>query len=447
MKYTDPANLSPKTVQKITLKANIITLSGSTTDGHTANITINGVLNYTIATVAGTSLTTTATNWCAANYDYYKVKGYLVTSSGAVITVNPAHGWDTTNRIDATIATVTGTLTGTLKSTLTIDGSTAKVWEVSVTTASLAIAAPVGMKDANTIILALSATGTTAVTSASTVYMDGLGTASFSITSTSPYIANGFYDAVSGRLILTSTSNQVLVATSTGRRLYGMLELTGTSPDARTIKAHAHLNTAEYANEFKGEFLSAAGVGESQTMDGIAAHYIMQTTGGTGTGVMRSVLGVAYLPAATAITGTDAAKSWISGGGFAADIAATATLNGTAVRATGLFAKVSSAIGSNMTSVKHVAAATLVSGLLVKPTAGECSILHLSQEAGATTVNQAIYVEGGATVDSLFTIDVAAAGKAIETNTAVPDGATSYCIHIKIGNVDGYIPVFAAKTF
>jgi hypothetical protein len=224
----------------------------------------------------------------------------------------------------------------------------------------------------------------------------------------------------------------------------GLATLTGQSGGA-TIKAHAHSCTAEYANEFKGEFLNS-----SSTMDGIAAHYIMNTTGGTGTGVMRSILGVAYLPAGVAITGTSAAGSWISGGGFAADVAATATLNGTAVRATGLFAKVSSAVGANMTSCKQVSAATFISSLLVAPSAGIASIIHLAQEATGTKLPHAIYVEGADYCDALITIDAAAADTcAIASAVAIGSGTanTSYAIKIKIGTTPFYIPAYATSGF
>jgi hypothetical protein len=118
MKYFDPKNYPKQAVNKVTIAANIITLSGSTTNGHTANITINGVLN-TAGLSYLTSTTVTAAAWCLANYNFYKLKGFLVTAAAGIITVNPAHSWDTTNRINATIATVTGTLTGTLTGTFT----------------------------------------------------------------------------------------------------------------------------------------------------------------------------------------------------------------------------------------------------------------------------------------------------------------------------------------
>jgi hypothetical protein len=239
-----------------------------------------------------------------------------------------------------------------------------------------------------------------------------------------------------------TSSSGVAISGSTGTAL----SINKTSNTAGTLKVHCHQMAAstgdsptQYANEFKGEFLATSG-----TMDGIASHFHMS---GTGTGVLRSIIGVAYLDAGITLSGTEATGSWISGGLFSCSLAGTSVLDGTAVVVYGSYSEVTSAINSTLTSVAHTAAICGYSKLLVKPTSGECSILHLAQTAGATTVNQAIYITGGATIDTFATFDVAASGKAIETNTAVPDGATSYCIHIKVGAVDGYIPVFAAKTF
>ena len=211
----------------------------------------------------------------------------------------------------------------------------------------------------------------------------------------------------------------------------GLLEGKGTTK----IHSHQLASGVEYANEFKGEFLSATGI-----MDGIAAHYHL---GISSAGVLRAILGVAYLDAGITLSGTAATGSWISGGLFSCGLAATSVLNGTAVLALGSYSEVTSTITSTLTTVKHVAAICGTGKLLVKPTTGECSLVYLVQAAGATTINQAIYIEGGATVDSFLTIDVAASGKAIETATsAMSTNATSHALHIKIGAADGYIPVY-----
>jgi hypothetical protein len=205
MKSFDPANQSPRTVNKLILGANVITLSGTTTDGHTARIIINGAVNYTNLSYL-TSTTVTADAWCLANYDYYKVRGFLVTAAAGVITVSPAHSWDTTNRIDATITTLTGTLTGTYKGTLTLDGSKARIWEVVLTTPEAIIAAPVGMKDGMTIKIILVSYTTCAVTTTSTVYINGTSITTFDVDA--PYIIDATWAAgatsMSGNTLVTA---------------------------------------------------------------------------------------------------------------------------------------------------------------------------------------------------------------------------------------------------
>jgi hypothetical protein len=237
-----------------------------------------------------------------------------------------------------------------------------------------------------------------------------------------------------------TVSQPIAGATLTSPSITGYLGITGTAAgDARTIKAHAHSSTGEYANEFKGEFVNASG-----TMDGIASHYIMQTTGNTGTGVMRSILGVAYLPAGVAITGASAAGSWISGGGFAADIATTATLNGTAVRATGIFAKISSAAASNMTACKQVSAATFISALLVAPSAGIASIVHLAQEATGTVLPQALYVEGANYCGAFVTFDAAATNTCVTANTTSTAAATPhFAVKVIVGTTPYWFPLYS----
>lgn len=76
-KYFDPNNQSPKAINKVTINANIITLSGTSTDGHAAYITINGIVNTTNLSYL-TSVTITAAAWVLANYDFYKVRGFNV---------------------------------------------------------------------------------------------------------------------------------------------------------------------------------------------------------------------------------------------------------------------------------------------------------------------------------------------------------------------------------
>lgn len=127
MKHFNP-DLPQKAIHNVTIKGNKITLSGSS---GTANITINGVVNTTIATFAD-SLTATAAAWVAANFDYYFALGFVVTASSGVITILPRYGWETVNRIDASIANATTDLTGAVTGTCEVDPTKAKVWRITL---------------------------------------------------------------------------------------------------------------------------------------------------------------------------------------------------------------------------------------------------------------------------------------------------------------------------
>lgn len=210
-KYFDPNNQSPKAINKVTINANIITLSGTSTDGHAAYITINGIVNTTNLSYL-TSVTITAAAWVLANYDFYKVRGFNVANVAGVITVTRVHGWDTTNTINATITTVAGgsTLTGTYTGTFTLDASKAKLWEVTFNTASGIVSHPANIKDGDHVEVLFVSASTTSLTSVSTVFLDGLAIPTIALT-TAPYIAEGFYESVTGRLILHSTTNGIFV--------------------------------------------------------------------------------------------------------------------------------------------------------------------------------------------------------------------------------------------
>lgn len=223
------------------------------------------------------------------------------------------------------------------------------------------------------------------------------------------------------------------------------LYINKTANTAGTLKIHCHQMAAstddspnQYANEFKGEFLATSG-----TMDGIASHFHMSESG---TGVLRSVIGVAYFDAAKTLSGANPTGSFISGGLFSCQLAGTAILNGTAVIAAGAWCEIQNAINTTMTAVNHVAGLVVAGKLLVNPSSGQCSLVYLSQQAGATVINQAIYLEGANLTGAFVTFDVAGSGKAIEALAKKLDNTnTTHALHIKIGSADGYIPVFAAK--
>jgi hypothetical protein len=181
----------------------------------------------------------------------------------------------------------------------------------------------------------------------------------------------------------------------------------------------------QYANEFKGEFLATSG-----TMDGIASHFHMSASG---TGVLRSVIAVAYLDAAITLSGANPAGSWISGGLFSVSLAGTAILNGAAIIATGLWAEINSAINTTITAVKHAAGLSVAGKMLTNPSSGECSLIYLSQQAGATVINQAIYLEGAGAVGAFATFDVAGASSAISALAKKLDNTnTTHALHVKI---------------
>ncbi len=259
--------------------------------------------------------------------------------------------------------------------------------------------------------------------------------------------------------ISQTSAGNITLASGKSMTIGGLTTFTGSATGAfmnvaipatqAGLKIHSHQNqnnsggTYDYTfmNEFKGEFISTTG-----TMYGVGAIYNLETS----SGAMSAMYGQAILTAGKTLSGTSATGSWISGGLFSCDLKGTSVLSGTAVLALGLYAEVVSAINSTLTTAKHVAAICGTGKLLVKPTSGECSLLYLVQAAGATTINQAIYLEGGATIDAFATIDVAASGKAIATSVvALGSGSTNttHALKILIGATPGYIPVYAAANF
>ena len=246
MKYQS-INYSPKMVQRITLAANIITLTGSS---GTADITINGTKNTTSFTYAS-GLTTDAATWVLANFNFYKLRGFLVSAAAGVITVNPAHGWDTTNRISATIANLTGDISGTYTGTLTLDGSKAKIWEVIFTTASVNIASPVGMKDGDQIKIGLISTVTTSVTTSIDVYINDTSIVTFDV-STSPLLIDSLYvtgaTTLSGRQLIPASGKLMcnyagsLMTSNVGQIFYDLGDQNGVE---MTNEDGAQIQTSE----------------------------------------------------------------------------------------------------------------------------------------------------------------------------------------------------------
>lgn len=151
-----------------------------------------------------------------------------------------------------------------------------------------------------------------------------------------------------------------------------------------TLKIHCHqaADGVEHANEFKGEFLSATG-----TMDGIAAHYHLAISS---TGVMRAILGVAYLDTGVTLSGTAATASWISGILGSVNIAG--VINGTAVTVTGVYGGLGSMTGGTLTACKYMSAIWADSQVTQVPSSGESQLLLMTNGIGGT-LNQAIYID------------------------------------------------------
>ena len=249
MKYFDPANHPKGSSNRVTIYGSVLTLSGTTTNGKSATVAINGINNLVDATIAGTSLTTAATNWVTANYAYYITKGYKVSSAAAVITVVPAWDWDTVNRIKVTITTV-DTLTGSLTGVFEPDLAKAKVWQVTFGQA-IAIKRPRNMREGDRIRLELKATGnyaTTYPTDSSAYYFPG-GTENVQ-TSTSIDTVTGTVNIAmfprEDRITLTGTTGTANITAGGLTKLAtfatgGSTDLTQTAADFVTSWAAAYL--------------------------------------------------------------------------------------------------------------------------------------------------------------------------------------------------------------
>lgn len=163
-----------------------------------------------------------------------------------------------------------------------------------------------------------------------------------------------------------------------------------TANTAGTLKVHCHQMAAttgdspnQYANEFKGEFLATSG-----TMDGIASHFHMA---GTGTGIMRSVLGVAYLDTGKTLSGTDYnTGSWLAGGVFSATSAG--VINGVGVVVAGVVGQIGSCQGGTLTACKYMTSVMASSARLTALSSGDSSLLlcHVSDTVGSQAVTYGI---------------------------------------------------------
>ena len=170
MKYFNPANHPKRSTQQVTIYGSVLTISGGS---GSIDIYVNGIKNKTTLTYAS-GLTTDCATWVTNNYAFYFAAGYKVSSAAAVITVVPAWGWDTVNRINVTAPTI-ATLTGALTGVFEPDLAKAKVWQVTFGQ-SIAVKRPRNMVEGDRIRIEFKATGaytTTFPTDSTSYYFPG----------------------------------------------------------------------------------------------------------------------------------------------------------------------------------------------------------------------------------------------------------------------------------
>jgi hypothetical protein len=270
----------------------------------------------------------------------------------------------------------------------------------------------------------------------------------------------------------TTTGIAITVAVTDGLSITGAatngIKMTGTSgtgiyinktaSTAGTLKLHCHAMAAstddspnQYANEFKGEFLATSG-----TTDGIASHYHMSASG---TAILRSVLGVAYLDSGKTLSGTNfSTGSWLCGGLFAA--APSGVVNGTGACIVGVYGEPGSCSGATLTAAKYLTSIWGNSSRVTALSSGISSLCLLTNQTGAAALTAGIYMindSANKITSALYTgagitnlLDVSGAGNADFLTTGGTDctasGATdpAYTIAIKTPAGTGYIRVWAA---
>jgi hypothetical protein len=150
------------------------------------------------------------------------------------------------------------------------------------------------------------------------------------------------------------------------------------------LKIHTHLadgSVYDYANEFKGECVRTSGF-----YDGITAQYHLAASG---TAILRSIIGVAYLDSGFTLSGTLPTTSWLVGGLFSADVAG--ILDGTSVHVLGAYAGLGSMTGATLTACEHMAALMVDSQVTQVPLAGESELIYLNNGLGGT-LGQVMYI-------------------------------------------------------
>jgi hypothetical protein len=233
-------------------------------------------------------------------------------------------------------------------------------------------------------------------------------------------------------------TNAIKIEGSSGIALY----INRLTNDNATIKSHCHLAAAgvEVANEFKGEFLGTSG-----TMDGVASHFHMSASG---TGIVRAVIGVAYLDSGKTLSGADfSTGSWLVGGLFAA--APSGVVNGAGACIVGVYGEPGSCSGATLTAAKYLTSIWGNSARVTVLSSGISSLCLLTNQSGATALNFGVYLLNSSTnaigaaigISGKHTsiLDFTGATTGItEDNKAAPDKAGTIAIITPAGAV-GYI--------
>jgi hypothetical protein len=242
MKYHDPANFPQRSTRQVTIYGSVLTISGGS---GTIDIYVNGIKNKTILTYSA-GLTTDCATWVTNNYAYYYVAGYKVSSSGAVITVVPAWGWDTVNRINVTAPTI-DTLSGALTGVFEPDLNKAKIWQVTFGQ-NITVKRPKNMREGDRLRLELNATGAYTTTFADEKAYRWPGSTEYIQTTTTLGITEGTCNIAmfprEDRITLTGTSGTAaIVAGGLAAKTitWNSTSLTTTCDDFVTANAAAYL--------------------------------------------------------------------------------------------------------------------------------------------------------------------------------------------------------------
>lgn len=201
MKYFDQEN-SNRGVAVVPVGGDVLTLTGAT---GTATVTVNGVAY--LATF-GDDLSDTAGDFVTSHRAALLLRGIDVSAAAAVLTFTHKRSHIVTNRVAVTIANVSGDLAGTVAGTFTPDFNTARVYQLSISSA-VTIAKALNLRDGQAVRFEITATGTFAVTW-NAAYQFAGGT-EHTQTASGLDILKGNYNKAADKVYLTLESSDVKV--------------------------------------------------------------------------------------------------------------------------------------------------------------------------------------------------------------------------------------------